>query len=333
MPVSMACDDLDLDGVAEVWGTALCLPAARAGAALVLPGPVDPSWRAGAEANVAQAAAWWGGRPDLALVTPATSASATEPGGGRSPGPAPGRALCFTGGVDSFYSLLVGDHRPTHLLFVAGFDIEAGDEGRMGEVRAALDDVAGALGVRATVVRSDLRTHPCFATVSWEHTHGAALAAVGHALHLSIGTLVIPPSYAESRLVPWGSRPDLDPRWSVPGRLEVVHGDASGRRVDRVLAIAAHPLVHRHLRVCWQNVDGALNCGRCEKCVRTMVMLAGADQLQHCETFPDRGDLPGLVSGLPALAPGHLEMWSDLVELTLRPDERVALDRLLARSR
>ena len=69
------------------------------------------------------------------------------------------------------------------------------------------------------MVRSDLRSHPGFASVSWEDTHGAALAAVGHALHRTIGTLVIPPSYAASRLVPWGSRPDLDPRWSVPGRL------------------------------------------------------------------------------------------------------------------
>lgn len=326
-PASMASDDAELDGVAEVWGTALCLPAARAGAALALPGPVDARWRSGAEANVAQAAAWWGGRPDLELVPVEGRPPSTEPGD-----EAPGRALCFTGGVDSFFSLLVGDHRPTHLLFVAGYDVEVADDRRMAQVRAALDEVAGAVGTETMVVRSDLRAHPGFTSVSWEHTHGAALAAVGHALHRTIGTVVIPPSYAESRLVPWGSRPDLDPRWSVPGRLKVEHGDASGRRLDRVLAIAEHPLVHRHLRVCWQNVDGALNCGQCEKCVRTMVMLAGADQLQHCATFPDRTELPGLVSGLAALEPEHVEMWSDLPGLVLRPDERVAIEELLARS-
>lgn len=326
-PVSMVSDDAELDGVAEVWGTALCLPAARAGAALALPGPVDPRWRSGAEANVAQAAAWWGGRPDLELVPVGGTLPATEPGD-----EAPGRALCFTGGVDSFFSLLVSDHRPSHLLFVAGYDVEVADEGRMAQVQATLGDVAGALGVETMVVRSDLRSHPGFASVVWGHTHGAALAAVGHALHRSIGTLVIPPSYARSRLIPWGSRPDVDPRWSVPGRLRVEHGDASGRRLDRVLAIADHPLVHRHLRVCWQNVDGALNCGRCEKCLRTMVMLAGADQLQRCATFPDRGELPGLLSGLAALEPDHLEMWSDLPGLALRADEQVAVEGLLARS-
>ena len=91
----------DLDGVAEAWGTALCLAAARAGAALALPGPVDPRWRSGAAANVAQAAAWWGGRADLELLPAEDRPPTTEPGD-----EAPGRGLCFTGGVDSFFSLL-----------------------------------------------------------------------------------------------------------------------------------------------------------------------------------------------------------------------------------
>lgn len=323
----LSCDLAPLDDEAEIWGTMFSLPAARVGATLRLPGPVDPSWRAGVQANVAQAAGWWGGEAVLDLD------AATRPGGEGLPSRrSPGRALCFTGGVDSFFSLLCGDHRPTHLLFVAGFDLAVSDAGRAASVLAAVEDVAAAVGAEPLVVVSDLRTHPVFSALSWEQTHGAAIAGVGHALHRTIGTLVVAPSYARSRLVPWGSRPDLDVRWSVPGRLDVVHGDASGRRLDRVLAIAAHPLVQRHLRVCWQNVEGDLNCGRCEKCVRTMVMLAGADQLQHCATFPDRSELPGRMAVLPAVAPGHGVMWSDLVDLDLRPDEHTALRALLARS-
>lgn len=325
---TVACATHPLADVAEVWGTALCLPAARAGAVLRLPGPVDGTWRSGVQANVAAAARWWGGDAVLRLEAP-------EPTGrfGRAAAdrPAPGRALCFTGGVDSFFSLLVGDHRPTHLLYVLGFDVEVADGRRAVAVTAAVEDVAGAVGLEVVIARSDLRRHPAFASISWEHTHGAALAAVAHSLHPTIGTLVIPPSYATSRLQPWGSRPDLDPRWSVPGRLQVEHGDASGRRMDRVLAIAHHPLVHRHLRVCWQNLGSELNCGRCEKCVRTMVMLAGADQLQHCATFPDRADLIPALAAMPGLAPGHVEMWTDLIELDLRPDERRAVDDLLNR--
>ncbi|MGI8756518.1 MAG: hypothetical protein ACR2MB_11780, partial [Acidimicrobiales bacterium] len=93
-----------------------------------------------------------------------------------------------------------------------------------------------------------------------------------------------------------------------------------------------HPLVHRHLRVCWRNVDGLTNCGRCEKCVRTMVMFAGADQLQHCATFPDRAGLPRALDDLDALGSGLIPMWADLAHLRLHRDERTAVDALLARS-
>ena len=61
-------------------------------------------------------------------------------------------------------------------------------------------------------------------------------------------------------------------------------------------------------------------------------MLAGADQLQHCATFPDRAELPGRLSDLAAVDPTHVEMWSDLPALPLRADERVAVEDLLARS-
>ena len=346
-PITVSCDTAALADVPEAWGTALCLPAARAGATLRLPSPVDARWRAGAAANVATTSAWWGGQAHLTVEAVGSSegGSATKrapswrrPGAGplrrpRSRGsrPAPGLALCFTLGADSFFSLLVGDHRPTHLLYVVGFDVDPEDERRVAQVIATVHAVANEVGAEALIVRTDLRSHPQFASVSWEHTHGAALAAIGHLLHPTIGTLVIPPSYASTRLVPWGSRPDLDARWSVPGRLAVEHGDTSGRRVDRVLAIAADPLVHRHLRVCWRNADGLVNCGRCEKCVRTMVMLAGADQLQHCTTFPDRAALPALLDALPALDPRHHRMWTDLVDLPIRPDERHAVEALLGR--
>ena len=334
VPVVASCATVALTDVPEAWGTAFCLPAARTRAALHLPAPVDPTWLAGTQANVATAARWWGGDGTVEIEAPrrAPLRSGARSWGRRRHRPperAAGRALCFTGGVDSFFSLLQADHRPTHLFFVVGFDIDLDDAIRGAAVTATLDAVTAHSGTEAVVVQTDLRSHPRFASISWEHTHGAALAAMAHLLHATIGTLVIPPSYAHERLVPWGSRPDFDPGWSVPRRLQIEHGDATGRRLDRVLAIAGHPLVHEHLRVCWQNVAGTLNCGRCEKCVRTMVMLAGADQLQRCRTFPDRAELPARLAALGSVGAEHAVMWADLVDLPLRPDERSAVARLL----
>lgn len=322
--VTVACDDAPLRSSPEAWATAFALPAARAGATLVLDGPVDRRWARGAAANVAAAASWWGGDPTLRL-----EARRRRRGLGR---PAPGRALCFTGGVDSFFSLLGGAHRPSHLLYVVGFDVPLDDEPRVEAVEALVHDVARARGLRPVIVRTDLLAHPRFSSISWEHTHGAAIAAVAQLLAPEIGTVVIPPSYATSRLLPWGSRPDTDPRWSVPGRTAIEHGDATGRRIDRVRAIADHPLVHRHLRVCWANVAGHLNCGRCEKCVRTMVMLAAAHRLADCATFPTRDHLAEAIDGLDPLPVGLVPLWQDLLPMDLGSDVRPAVDRLLARS-
>lgn len=330
IPVWAECDDADLRDAPEAWGTAFALPSARAGAGLAFTAAIDPAWAVAAQGNVAAAAGWWGGVPDPAWSAPPSRLP--EPVRRLMRRPAPGRGLCFTGGVDSFFSLLRGSHRPTHLIYVVGFDVPLDDPARIADVVGLVRAVAADRRIPAVIVRTDLRDHPRFASISWEHTHGAALAAIGHLLSPVISTLVIPPSYAADRLVPWGSRPDLDPGWSVGGRLAVEHGDASGRRLDRVLAIADDPLVHRHLRVCWQNVAEHRNCGRCEKCVRTMAMLAGAGALDACHGFPDRTELPARIDAMAALPTGIVPLWEDLLGIGLQPEERAAVEGLLARS-
>ncbi len=339
LPLWVESDKLPLADVPEAWATAFCIPAARAQVRLRVDRPVDETWRGAADANVATTSTWWGGAPRLELDAPAAAGGRWHgrvrpraPRGHRHAHRAAGRALCFTGGVDSFFSLLGNRHYPSHLLYVVGFDVDVDDAPRVDQVVALITEVAKARNLTPAIVRTDLRAHPRFASISWEHTHGAALSAIGHLLSPTIGTITIPPSYALDRLVPWGSRPDLDPRWSVTDRLEVKHGDASGRRIDRVMAIAHDPLVHRHLRVCWQNVGADLNCGRCEKCVRTMTALAGAGTLDECATFPSRADLVDRIDARPALTPGLLPVWRDLLGIDLRPEEARAVEALIERS-
>ncbi|MGN6694389.1 MAG: hypothetical protein ACTHN0_09440 [Aquihabitans sp.] len=329
VPLWVECDDVRLTDHPEAWATAFSLPSARAGYGLRLDRPGDPDWAASAQRNVAMAAGWWGGMPQPTWVVPNSRLPRWLH---RRPAPASGTGLCFTGGVDSFFSLLRRDQRPTCLVYVVGFDVPVDDRERAAEVVALVRDVARDQRTPALIVRTDLREHPRFASISWEHTHGAALAAIGHLLSATISTLVIPPSYAADRLVPWGSHPELDAGWSVPGRLEVVHGDASGHRLDRVLAIADDPLVQRHLRVCWQNVGSDLNCGSCEKCVRTMAMLAAAGTLDACTGFPGRSELPGRIDALRSVPAGIVPLWQDLLDVGLRPEERAAVAALVERS-
>jgi hypothetical protein len=51
----------------------------------------------------------------------------------------------------------------------------------------------------------------------------------------------------------------------------VIHDGASDGRVDKINLVAEWPEALAHLRVCWEGHDPDRNCGRCEKCVRTIL--------------------------------------------------------------
>jgi hypothetical protein len=342
----VSCDQPILRNRPEAWGTALALPAARTGTALRFDAPVDPTWLAGAQRNVAAAAEWWGGEPTLevraAEPTPASASwwrrkrrqdATSDPEAKRPPlEDQRGRALCFTGGVDSFYSLLCCDHRPTHLLYVHGFDVDLDDTERRAAISTSIGEVAEARGLQAIELATDLRQHPRFDAVSWEHTHGAALACMALLAADVLEAMIVPPSYTVARMIPWGSRPDLDVHWSVPGVLGVEHGDASLHRLGRTTAIAHEPLAQQHLRVCWEHRNPGVNCGRCEKCARTMTTLCMLGVLDECATFPGTGHLAEAIDGIDDLNPGLHRLWGDLVGGGLPPEIEAAVGRMLDRT-
>jgi hypothetical protein len=45
------------------------------------------------------------------------------------------------------------------------------------------------------------------------------------------------------------------------------------------------------LRVCYKNPNGIYNCGRCEKCMRTMIALRAVGAQGRCKTLPNDLDL------------------------------------------
>jgi len=88
-------------------------------------------------------------------------------------------------------------------------------------------------------------------------------------------------------LCPWASHPLTDPLFSDES-LSVLHDGCEAGRVDKVLALSGSALALQHLRVCWERVEGAYNCGVCEKCLRTMTSLYAVGVLQQSASFPQR---------------------------------------------
>jgi len=103
-------------------------------------------------------------------------------------------------------------------------------------------------------------------------------------------TVYVAASHSYRDLLPLGSHPILDPLWSTE-TMEIVHDGCEATRPEKVARLATCDLALKTLRVCWENRDGAYNCGKCRKCLSTMVNLHLVGALSRCATFARPLDL------------------------------------------
>lgn len=326
--------DAPLEPSVEGIAGSFIVPAIHARKKVKAAHPVDPLWAR----NIAELTeTWlrWSGR----RWSGRRGGPALDCRPGPSPGPLsgraprPGLALFFTAGLDSFYTLLRGP-RVDALVHVQGFAASRDGRERLERFEPELRRIARDVGCRAVVVRTNLREHPGFRRAGWKFTHGGALACVAHLLKSSFGSAAISSSDTGIFDTPWGSHQDTDPLYSSED-LDIRHCDPDLHRFEKHRALAAEPLVERHLWVCWEGRGARPNCGRCEKCLRTMVCLLGLDALERSRVFECRPeDLAPLVDRLgPVTEPYVLVYWADALEEFALPEAlRAAIRRLLSRS-
>ena len=227
-------------------------------------------------------------------------------------------ATHFSGGVDSSHTLMralrapVGGAAPRYLLFFKGLEQPLGKLANVEASIAAVDSVARRTATTTLVVETNLRDvfNPNYEL----YYCGAALAAASLALAGGIGTVLVPSSQDYACLSPWGSHPILDPLWSTE-RQRLVFDGAGSRRVDKIAALVAEwPEALEWLRVCLTNSGGRSNCGRCRKCVRTMVALELLDALPRASLFPPRLTSEAWAS----LSQDHEDFVAELLDLGRR---------------
>ena len=198
-------------------------------------------------------------------------------------------ALFFSCGVDSFYALTKltgspGKNNLTHLMFVRGFDIKLEDASLFRRTRKAADEVASyyerKLVVAATNVREVTDEY-----ASWNNCCGAVLASVALCLGAFFRRVYIASDLGPGETAPLAIHPSLDPLWSTDSTT-FIHYTYGISRVEKARSLGNNPMAQKHLRVCYENRYGAYNCGRCSKCVRTMLALhlAGALSKFHFPT-------------------------------------------------
>jgi hypothetical protein len=193
-------------------------------------------------------------------------------------------ATYFSGGADSFHTLLQHQHEIDSLIFVEGFDISL-DNHRVAEKAAkSIQEIAESLGKTAIIIRTNIR-QLLDQYVGWGHCgHGIAMAVVAHLLSDHISTVYIPSSYHHNQLFPWGSHPDLDPLWSS-NSLQIIHDGCDAYREEKFAYIAKHSIALKHLRICFDEKSGQFNCNRCRKCLNAKLHLLEHGKLEQSATF------------------------------------------------
>ena len=215
-----------------------------------------------------------------------------------------GAGLFMSGGMDSLAALRINKktypkQHPGSVkdcLLVHGFDIGGVVERGMkyhvfDRAQTALLAIAKDADVTLIPVYTNIR-HLCDERDLWlDRFFGAVLAAVAHAFTSRLDLVYIASSYDIPNLTPCGSHPILDPAYSSYD-LRIIHRDLALSRLEKLRVVADWDVAFQHFRVCLANVPDRLNCGKCEKCIRTMTALVAIGALDKTEAFIENDVTP-----------------------------------------
>lgn len=222
----------------------------------------------------------------------------------------------FTRGVDSWFAVLTAlEDDPqtpplTHLVFCPDFLPRDSWSDELVEAKTAQTREAAAVtGCEFITVETNQK--PVY--------RGHQLVAM--ALALGFSRMLIPSSGMLGELIPRATHPDLDPLFSTE-RTEIVHyGSAS--RMQKVARVARSADALRTLRVCRYNrAERDINCGRCEKCLRTMIHLHLMGALDRAQEVFEHPLEPQAVAAMSKEIL-HPHQWVDLLHaLDDTPEDR-----------
>ena len=263
------------------WLMALLPLAFERGERLRIHAPVDPTLLENAEKIQRIWAGWFPPRKPVSVKAEQWTQAAQDDGK---------TGLFFTGGVDSFYSLLHfdgaagGGKKVDDLIYVWGFDIPLENRAAFEGKVKSLGEIAASLGKNAVAVATNLR-QTRLKSLDWAmRLHGAAMGAVGLMLGKQYGTILVSSSHGREDYTPWGAHPDLDPLMSSR-RTRFVHYGAQVDRFDKTAFIAQSDVVLKHLHVCWRG-ESDKNCGKCEKCYRALLTFELLRKKEKAASFP-----------------------------------------------
>jgi hypothetical protein len=259
----------------------------------------------------------------MGRTTPALRVEARSTSRVSTPRPEARAGAFLSGGADSLAMLRLNrltyalDHPRSFAdcLVVQGFDIDVEDAQAFELTLSSLAEVVHDTGVTLIPVRSNVRDLDRDTAFWMIESHGSALAAVAHAFSNRFRSVAIASTFNLTRLPTlYGSHPLLDPCYGSSA-LRIHHDGIRYSRLNKVGIVAGWDVGLQNLRVCTRrNHPGLLNCGRCEKCTRTMLELMVFGKLDRCGAFESNDVELSAIKRSIVVSSFHALTFEDLVE-------------------
>ncbi|MBW4648298.1 MAG: hypothetical protein KME06_06310 [Kastovskya adunca ATA6-11-RM4] len=183
----------------------------------------------------------------------------------------------FSGGVDSCFTAF--RHRENRCgrqarnlqagLMVHGFDIPLEESLVFDRAAEKSRLILDSLGMKLIPIATNYRQ--VLPSINWLDAYGPAIASSLMLLSRSYNVGLIGSAFSyHNLLLPRGSNPVTDPFLSSKA-FQIIHDGAGFDRLGKIKEIGHWQEATQHLRVCWQGAQKDRNCGRCEKCIRTIL--------------------------------------------------------------
>ena len=200
------------------------------------------------------------------------------------------RLTFFSGGVDSFNTLVNhADEKPV-LMTLWGADVPFGDITGWNNVKLHIEKTAAQFGVKYCCIKSNFRKFLNEGSLSrlvekkagdkWWHGFQHGIGLIGHAAPLAYlfnsDVVYIASTFAakDAGKVTCASDPTID-NFVRFADSRVIHDGGDSTRPDKIRNIIGYcgkQNKNIKLRVCWQS-SGGKNCCKCEKCYRTVMEI------------------------------------------------------------
>lgn len=241
----------------------------------------------------------------------------------RPPMTTPTSGTMFSGGINSLATLQNNrrsfgpedvEYFRYGVVLSAGFDIFEIAPGTA--YWSQLEEIADSADLELIPVKTNVRTLQPADHFFLSYLFGPLLASLGHFLAHGLTRVAIGSAGTPDREHLHGSHPDIDPLFSS-GAVTVIHDLDTTTRLEKSRSIADWPAVRGKLRVCLRPPrpgHSSINCGECEKCVRTMLTFLALGSLDDMDLFEPREVDPEFVHSHVRLSEITLPYYLEIAE-------------------